>query len=1140
MSKFNEITSKYMSDFEEFIDTFLELDDKAPFDNNLLNAIKTINESSTQSLLSSYKHLDECINKYKNEFKNIINDYYTNIDSLKSSVIKDKAEINKKYDISSSDIEKKIIRLQDENLKKKSEHEVDIDYFIMSSNQNIDMFEIEHEDNITRYSYQRENAQQSYQNSISKNNSYLEQKLKKVNEEYSYSLIDYDAETRNIIDEYNKKIASDNNELNQYINDFSSVIADHKDKKYKESVDLNDKIRKLSNEASQQNVQERTEYNNNQNTNQKEKEKKRNEYQLESQSISKEFVLNMTELDDNITKIKNDYNNNLTNEKKDLQYRLLDIHKEQEKTISNIYFSHASDKTKKRQIRSSNKSYYSYSNIEKAQSKRTIYHLDKSFAIDNENNNYNRKILELERSYSIKTINEKELYDNKYYQELNNLDENVLNYKISVINNQFNKKANLLRLASSLRNIEIDKDFTKEEALHQIKLEKLSTNIKSLKIDLESLKQIHKLLHETEDLKHEKRHNYLIVYNLLEIEKDRVLNDYNQKQYNLNVEKENELLKYSKTNIRLKNYKYKQLKYCDIAIEKEILNNDIYLLKHKDKVQNFHRDLELENVTINNQYEQDKLFVNVLDTKFRQELKSINQILSVYINAIVELKSNINNILDNIFDNIIFRPEYLDIVSSFIDRLVKIAYSYLENLSESFLEYENNVINERLSFEESFKFSLEYEIAERNYSIEHSTLSAKKNELEDQLDGYQNKINEYNSLIFTIQNQILYIKDSKNYALYNKQTAKKNLAVLTNRIETITADANQNIQLMEPLKAEINSYEAKIKQLDLEHSNKIGEIKRKQYNSTLAYHNLFVDFTNSINDLKRSLSNGLLIQRDNKLNAVNYETIINNKLLLTTNIINDLIETLYKNVNLFYVNEDFEQSKNLLDVKNNHKNKVFDANQKFNTSINFEKVKSSNTRKILNSNIRKKSINYSNVEKKCDKLIKKNNMKHIEISNDIINRTTKATETFYDEFYAICANQKSITDDYENTIKSLDDNYRNEVNKIVSDAKENKDSLKRDLQKHIEKRKNIINTLDEKTKIEKHNTSEETKRHNEDVDKNIAESKVNFIAKRKEINNNISEINDTFGKTKVSLTAERRLQLKKEKKNHIAQLRHIN
>ncbi len=522
MSKFNEVTSKFSSDFSEFIDTFLELDDKAPFDNNLLNSIKGINERSVQSISSTTKHLDDSIQNYKNNFKSIINKYYVDIDELKSEVIKIKNDINTKYDSESKTIENDIKNLNEENAKKKSDHEVDIDYFIIASNQNIDMFEIEHEDNITRYSYQAESADQSYQNSITKNNNYLEQKLNKVNEEFAYSLIDYDKETRNIIDEYNKKINSDNEELNKYITDFSEIIAEHKDKKYKESVDLNDKIRKLSNETSKQNVQERAEYTNNQNNNQKEKDQKRAEYQLESQSIAREFVMNMTNLDDTITKIKTDYNNNLQSEKKDLQYRLLDIHKEQERTISSIYFSHASDKTKKRQIKSNNKTYYSYSTIERNLSKRTIYHLDKSFAIDNENNNYNRKVLELERSYSIRSINEKELYDNKYYQELNNLDENVLNYKLSVINNQFNKKANLLKLASSLRTIDIDKDFTKVEALHQINLEKLYTKIKSLKIDLESLKQIHELLHKTEDLKHEKRHNYLIVYNLLEIEKDRV------------------------------------------------------------------------------------------------------------------------------------------------------------------------------------------------------------------------------------------------------------------------------------------------------------------------------------------------------------------------------------------------------------------------------------------------------------------------------------------------------------------------------------------------------------------------------------------------------------------------------------------
>ena len=56
----------------------------------------------------------------------------------------------------------------------------------------------------------------------------------------------------------------------------------------------------------------------------------------------------------------------------------------------------------------------------------------------------------------------------------------------------------------------------------------------------------------------------------------------------------------------------------------------------------------------------------------------------------------------------------------------------------------------------------------------------------------------------------------------------------------------------------------------------------------------------------------------------------------------------------------------------------------------------------------------------------------------------------------------------------------------------------------------------------------------------MADSKLNFITKRKEINNNISEINDTFSKTTVSLNIERKEQLKKEKKIHTAQLRHIN
>ena len=105
------------------------------------------------------------------------------------------------------------------------------------------MFEVEHKDNITRYNYQKENALQTYQNSIAKNNNYLEQKLQKLKNDFSYSLIDYDVETNNIIKGYNEQIDETNKIVSNHIENFAKVQAEHKENKYKESVDLNDKIK---------------------------------------------------------------------------------------------------------------------------------------------------------------------------------------------------------------------------------------------------------------------------------------------------------------------------------------------------------------------------------------------------------------------------------------------------------------------------------------------------------------------------------------------------------------------------------------------------------------------------------------------------------------------------------------------------------------------------------------------------------------------------------------------------------------------------------------------------------------------------------------------------------------------------------
>lgn len=1139
MSRFNDDITNFSNEFNSFINTFIELDDKAPFDNNLLNTIKLTFTSFIDECIKSTIILDKNLHKYSENFTKQLKEYNNEKNILIKETENQKNLIIDKYAKSDQNIKQEIVKINEENARKKEAHELDINYFIMSNNQNIEMFNLEHQENISRYTYQQENANLTYQNSISKNNSHLEQKLEKLKNDHSYSLIDYDIETGTIIKNYNQRISNTNEILEKQISDFSVIQATHKENKYKESVELNDKIRKLVTEKNKNNGEERTKYSNSLSSNQSEKEQKRNEYQFESQSISREFVLNMNDLEESITKIKNDYNSDIANEKIDLQYRLLDLHKEQEKIISSIYYSQLDDRNKKRQIKQKNRAFFDSSNLEESQSEKTLKTLTNNYLIETENNSYNKKILELNRTFSIKSINEKELHDNKYYQERNNLDENDLNYKMTVTNNDYNKSANLIRLESSIKTIDIDKDFEKLETLHHIELEKTITDIKKTKIDLNSVESIHKIIHEIEDKKYIKTQNYLVVHNLLEIEKDRVLNEYNKKLYDLNVKKENELLNYSKSNIRLKNHKYKQLKNSEIAIEKAILQNDVYSLNFQMALDKFKKALEIDSESLKGQLEVDKLSLTILDKRFINEVKSINQISSTYINLVVELFNNTTKILDIIFGNIIFRPEYYDIVISFINGMLKHALDYLRDLGDSLIELTRVITNDRLEFEESFKFKDYYELIESIYSKDYKVLSSKKNELEDSLELYQNKINDYNALIFTIQNQILYIKDPKNYALYDKQTAKKNLITLTNKINTITQEANENIAKIEPIKSELSTVDAKLKQLEADYANKKAEIKRRQYYSASAYHNLISNLLNTVNNTKKAINFIIMPPKETKITSINYETVINKKKNEVNMNISSLIKMIYDNINIFYLSERQEEANDLNSTEKTYEEKVIKINNDFEANVESERQRANRIKHGLNQTIRKRHLQYAKSERKCDNLIKKNNNNHNINSKNIINKTSEATQKFYDEFYAICANQKSIIDDYESTMNELSQKYHEDVKNIVDTATLSKKRLDADLHIYINKRKEIINNIPEKAKTEKHNYQLETKRYNQDIDKNTNQAKLDYIERRKEINNNISEINMTYGKSIMNLTSTHKLQLRREKKNHNIQLKHI-
>ena len=175
MSKFNDNIVDYSKNFQSFINAFENLEDMAPFDNNLFKAIHNLYDDSIESNKKALSNLDESIDKYYKNIKNKMTKYYEELDKLNDEIITQKNEIVDKYQKAFSNIQIEIEKMNDENRRKKENHLLDIEYFIIASSQNISMFEVEHKDNITRYNYQKENALQTYQNSIAKNNNYLEQ-----------------------------------------------------------------------------------------------------------------------------------------------------------------------------------------------------------------------------------------------------------------------------------------------------------------------------------------------------------------------------------------------------------------------------------------------------------------------------------------------------------------------------------------------------------------------------------------------------------------------------------------------------------------------------------------------------------------------------------------------------------------------------------------------------------------------------------------------------------------------------------------------------------------------------------------------------------------------------------------------------
>jgi hypothetical protein len=429
MAAYEETLDALKTKLLEYLKRSENSSSQEPLTFSLLNSLRKSVLSYTKKMNLICNNIKPQEQSYTSAFDSLSKEYSKKEKELEAKLRKDSQDIISKYD-------DKINTLKDEIKEKEKEIHfeenyilMDIEFFIMASDQNKEMFEAEYNENVSRFNYQIQIASDSYSENTIRFNDLLSKEIEKLEEKYKLSLIDYDKDTERIISHYQKNFDELNQILAKKIDDFNKFQAQKRQKKLKESMEFNDKIRALVSLRNEKNLEARNEYARKQAEAQETKESKRQKYQMESQKISKEFVLNMTALDDRISTLKKEFNDAQDQEKRALEYRLLELKKEEEKLLHDLYTTSTSTKKSAKKIKSE---YYGYQEIERKNTDKALSHLEKAYLANSEKTNYQKKLLDLDRTFNMKFIVENETYDNKKFQEINNEFEIDMNHAVQI------------------------------------------------------------------------------------------------------------------------------------------------------------------------------------------------------------------------------------------------------------------------------------------------------------------------------------------------------------------------------------------------------------------------------------------------------------------------------------------------------------------------------------------------------------------------------------------------------------------------------------------------------------------------------------------------------------------------------------
>lgn len=1010
--------SQYTNSIEEMLDSLIEtIDQYSNFDNNAIINKKTIDniKKEIQSLnTKSIKLIDE-ISKYNNIYqKNILSNYdkYNNLNEEKNKIYNNEEnEYNKLILSLDNTLNKKIDEINERLENKKNKFKDDIEENTKISNENIKYFNDDYKSTEKRLAFKNQSSKDSYHNNIAKYNDLLEIEIKKLDKAYQRLYINYDADTKSLINKYNKQIEDLKNQYKKVQKDKEDYINQCRKVNKEDAIILNDEIRPFYDEKNKNIEIERQIYLEKQNKSNEEKEIKKQGYHNETNKITKEFIVKAKQIDDTIDNYEKEYVNNRDKKINQTLYIILDEHKKIENEVK-VLFKQIDDINEKRIKKLIKIKYRLYAKKkhkieEKLDSE--LRDLESIYLKRVQEKTFERKKLEYEKNCTIKKYIEIENTLNKEYQELNNKYEFELRQSEEVHKFKYDTLSSEKKLSYSLEQIKKNRNKDEELIRYDVKLEEITYKLKNTKENLDVVKKLNNYVHQYEDKLYDKKKNYQTVYSMLQIEKCKYLKEYNDKLYKL---KQTEALEELNYNTKISNIKinfFSEEKKKLYKIEQTEANKKIISIRFQCDKNKLKSKIDLDTKLFNKNNDLQINKIDFLTQLFYLDLEQIEKETANYYLLLKEICNTSFLIFSIISSTIEIKNAYIIPIRNFFICVKQAFIKYIVSIQKCYEETIREIINARKKITNDLYYSkiLDNELVNKNESIN------KLNKEIIILNNSVEKLEDDN----TYQNKKIYSFKYKYSKASNIKTFIENFKLRRNIRLCKRIKFKNNISIR-ALKKLINKKDKKIEIENNKYNKTINKYKNKLDNNIKSYYILLDDIVeeNSISVIK--LEQYFNKPFNNKLPNEYYkhlEKTVNN----AKNILDNSLKNIYENLNEF-------KEKREKEIKTKYRH------NKYKNNINELKLSISNS-KVQNSLIKKyryifknNKHNLINSKKEYQETKLRSNIELTKARNDY-NKTTEKLQKLnaqyglelYNSLHAVIDNITYIENDYHHAMGEI-------------------------------------------------------------------------------------------------------------------------